>query len=138
MSEYFPAPKYLGGKVKFELDLSNFATKTDLKNATGIDTSSFAEKVNLANLKSNVDKLDIDKLKIIPTNLSNLKSKIDKIDVDKLVPFLVDLSKLSNVVKNDIDKNDVYNAKINKIEDKIPDITNLTSKSTLNAKINEV
>ena len=138
MSEYFPAPKYLGGKVKFELDLSNFATKTDLKNATGIDTSSFAEKVNLANLKSNVDKSDIDKLKIIPTNLSNLKSKIDKIDVDKLVPFLVDLSKLSNVVKNDIDKNDVYNAKIKKIEDKIPDITNLTSKSTLNAKINEV
>ena len=138
MSEYFPAPKYLGGKVKFELDLSNFATKTDLKNATGIDTSSFAEKVNLANLKSNVDKLDIDKLKIIPTNLSNLKSKIDTIDVDKLVPFLVDLSKLSNVVKNDIDKNDVYNAKIKKIEDKIPDITNLTSKSTLNAKINEV
>ena len=138
MSEYFPAPKYLGGKVKFELDLSNFATKTDLKNATGIDTSSFAEKVNLANLKSNVDKLDIDKLKIIPTNLSNLKSKTDKIDVDKLVPFLVDLSKLSNVVKNDIDKNDVYNAKIKKIEDKIPDITNLTSKSTLNAKINEV
>ena len=138
MSEYFPAPKYLGGKVKFELDLSNFATKTDLKNATGIDTSSFAEKVNLANLKSNVDKLDIDKLKIIPTNLSNLKSKTDKIDVDKLVPFLVDLSKLSNVVKNDIDKNDVYNAKMKKIEDKIPDITNLTSKSTLNAKINEV
>ena len=138
MSEYFPAPKYLGGKVKFELDLSNFATKTDLKNATGIDTSSFAEKVNLANLKSNVDKLDIDKLKIIPTSLSNLKSKTDKIDVDKLVPFLVDLSKLSNVVKNDIDKNDVYNAKIKKIEDKIPDITNLTSKSTLNAKINEV
>ena len=138
MSEYFPAPKYLGGKVKFELDLSNFATKTDLKNATGIDTSSFAEKVNLANLKSNVDKLDIDKLKIIPTNLSNLKSKTDKIGVDKLVPFLVDLSKLSNVVKNDIDKNDVYNAKIKKIEDKIPDITNLTSKSTLNAKINEV
>ena len=138
MSEYFPAPKYLGGKVKFELDLPNFATKTDLKNATGIDTSSFAEKVNLANLKSNVDKLDIDKLKIIPTSLSNLKSKTDKIDVDKLVPFLVDLSKLSNVVKNDIDKNDVYNAKIKKIEDKIPDITKLTSKSTLNAKINEV
>ena len=106
MSEYFPAPKYLGGKVKFELGLSNFATKTDLKNATGIDTSSFAKKVNLANLKSNVDKLDIDKLKIVPTNLSNLKSKVDKLDVDKLVPFLVDLSKLSNVVKNNIDKND--------------------------------
>ena len=72
-NEYFPEPKSLGGKVKVELDLSNYATKTDLKNATGIDTSSFAKKVDLANLKSNVDKLDIDKLKNVPTNLSNLK-----------------------------------------------------------------
>ena len=58
-----------------ELDLSNYATKTDLKNATGIDTSSFAKNVDLANLKSNVGKLDIDKLKNIPTNLKNLKSR---------------------------------------------------------------
>ena len=64
MSKYFPEPKSLE-KVKFELDLSNYATKTDLKNATGIDTSSFAKKVDLANLKSNVDKLDIDKLKYL-------------------------------------------------------------------------
>ena len=62
MSKYFPEPKSLE-KVKFELDLSNYATKTDLKNATGIDTSSFAKKVDLANLKSNLDKLDIDKQK---------------------------------------------------------------------------
>ena len=102
MSEYFPEPKSLGGKVKVELDLSNYATKTDLKNATGIDTSSFAKKVDLANLKSNVDKLDIDKLKNVPTNLSNLKSKVDKLDVDKLVPVLVDLRKLSDVVNNDV------------------------------------
>ena len=54
----------------------------------------------LANLKSNVDKLDIDKLKNIPTNLRNLKSKVDKLDIDKLVPVSVDLSKLSYVVKN--------------------------------------
>ena len=58
-----------------ELDLSNYATKTDLKNATGIDTSSFAKNVDLAKLKSNVGKLDIDKLKNIPTNLKNLKSR---------------------------------------------------------------
>ena len=138
MSQYFPEPKSLGGKVKVELDLSNYATKTDLKNATGIDTSSFAKKVDLANLKSNVDKLDIDKLKNVPTNLSNLKSKVDKLDVDKLVPVPVDLSKLSDVVKNDVVKKDVYNAKIKNIEDKIPDITNLATNTTLNAKINEV
>ena len=69
--------------------MSNYATKTDLKNATEIDTSSFAKKVNLASLKSNVDKLDIDKLKNLPTNLSNLKSKVDKLDVDKLLPVPV-------------------------------------------------
>ena len=85
MSGYFPEPRSLGGKVKVELDLSDFATKTDLKNATEIDTSSFAKKINLAGLKSNVDKLGLDKLKNVPTNLSNLKCKVDKLDVDKLV-----------------------------------------------------
>ena len=88
MSEYFPGPTSLE-KLEVELDLSNYATKTDLKNATEIDTSSFAKKVNLASLKSNVDKLDIDKLKNLPTNLSNLKSKVDKLDVDKLLPVPV-------------------------------------------------
>ena len=116
MSEYFPEPKLSGGSVKVELDLSNYATKTDLKNATGIDTSSFAKKVDLANLKSNVDKLDIDKLKNVPTNLSNLKSKVDKLDVDKLVPVPVDLSKLSDVVKNDVVKKDMLIWKILKIK----------------------
>ena len=104
MSQYFPEPKSLGGKVKVELDLSNYAIKTDLKNTTGIDTPSFAEKVDLANLKSNIDKLDIDKLKNIPTNLSNLKSKIEKLDFDKLVPAPVDLKTLSDVVKTDVVK----------------------------------
>ena len=78
MNEYFPEPKSLGGRVKVELDLSNYATKADLKNATGVDTSKFAEKVDLAHLKSHVDKLDTDKLKNVPTNLSNLKIKVDK------------------------------------------------------------
>ena len=104
MSEYFPEPKSLGGKVKVELDLSNYAIKTDLKNTTGIDTPSFAEKVDLANLKSNIDKLDIDKLKNIPTNLSNLKSKVEKLGFDKLVPAPVDLKTLSDVVKTDVVK----------------------------------
>ena len=94
--------------MKVESDLCNYATKTDFKNATEADTSSFAKKVDLANLKSNVDKLDIVKLKNVPTNLSSFKSKEDKLDVDKLVPVPVDLSKLSDVVKNNVVKNDVY------------------------------
>ena len=137
MSEYFPEPKSLG-KAKVELDLSNYATKTDLKNATGTDTSSFTKKVDLASLKSIVGKLDIDKLKKVPTNLSNLKSKVDKLDVDKLVPVPVDLSKLSDVVKNDVIKKDVYNAKIKNTEDQIPTITNLTTKTALNAVENKI
>ena len=67
-----------------------------------------------------------------------MKSKVDKLDVDKLIPVPVDLSKLSDVVKHDVVKKDVHNAKIKNIEDKIPDITNLATKTTLNAKINEV
>ena len=79
--------------------------------------------IDLANLKSDVDKLDIDKLKNVPTNLSNLKSKLDKLDIDKLVPGPVDLRKPSNIVKNNVAKKDVYNAKIKNIEDKISHIT---------------
>ena len=112
MSECFPEPKSSGGRVKVELDLSNYATRADLKNAAGVDISKFAKKVDLASLKSNIDKLDIDKLKNVPTSLSNLKSKVDQLDVDELVPVSVDLNKLSYVVKIDVVKKDVYNAKI--------------------------
>ena len=80
--------------MKVELDLSNYATKVDLENATGVDTSKFAKNVDLASLKSEVDKLDIDKLEKVPTNLSSFKSKVDKEDVDKLVPVPVDISEL--------------------------------------------
>ena len=69
--------------MKIELNVSNYATKSDLKNATSVDTSKFAKKVDLASLKSFIDKLDIDRLKNVPTSLSNLKSKLDKLDVDK-------------------------------------------------------
>ena len=96
------------------------------------------KKVDLANSKSNVDKLDNDKLKNILTNLSNLKKKLDKLDIDKLLPAPVDLSKLRDVVKNNVVEKDVYNAKIKNTEDKIPDVTNIATKSTLNTKTNEV
>ena len=76
MSEYFPQPKSLGGRVKFQLDLSNYTTTTDLKNATGADTSSFLKKTVLANLKSDVDKSDIDKLVPVPVDLSKLSDEV--------------------------------------------------------------
>ena len=66
----------------------------------------------MANLKSNADKLNIDKLKNVTSNLNNCKSKVDKLDVVKLVPVLFYLSKLSDVVKNDVVKKGVYNTKI--------------------------
>ena len=66
-----------------------------------------------------------------------MKSKVDKLDVVKLVPALVDLSKLSDVIKNEVVKKNVYNAKIITIESKMPDITNLATNANLNAKINE-
>ena len=80
MSQYFPKPQEpFGGDIKGKVDLSNYATKTDIRNISHIDTSSFALQSNLASLKTGVDKLDI----------------------DKLAPVPVDLSKLSNAVKND-------------------------------------
>ena len=76
MSQYFPKPyEPFGEDINVKVDLSNYATKTDIKNISHIDTSSFALKSNLASLKTEVDKLDIDKLKILPTNLSDLKVK---------------------------------------------------------------
>ena len=67
-----------------------------------------------------------------------MKSKVDKLDIDKLVPVPVHLSRLSDVVKNDVVKKDAYNAKIKNIEDKIPDITDSATNASLNAKINEI
>ena len=79
MSQYFPPYRIHGAGIKVKSDLSNYATKTDLKNVTQVDVSSFASKTNLASLKTEVDKIDANKLKAV----------------------LVDLAKLSNVVKND-------------------------------------
>ena len=113
MSQYFPKPyQPFGRDINVKVDLSNYATKRDIKNITHVDTSSFALKTNVASLKTEVDKLDINKLKNLPNNLSNLKTKVDRLDIDKLVPVPVGLNKLSNVVKNEADKKTEYNAKI--------------------------
>ena len=96
------------------------------------------KKVDWANLKSDVARLDIDKLKNVPNDLSNLKSRENKLNVDTLVTVPVDLCKLSGLIKNYVIKKDVYNPQITYIEDKIADITNLATNASLNAKINEV
>ena len=101
MTTYYPTYKNSSNNVKVELDLTNYATKTDLKNITHVDVSSFASKTNLAALKTEVDKIDVDKLKTTPT----------------------DLAKLSNVVKNDVVKKTGYNAKVTSIEGQIAGIT---------------
>ena len=101
MSQYFPKPyKPFGGDINVKVDWSNYATKADIQNITHIDSSNFVLKTNLANLKTEVDKLDIDKLGSLPNNLSNLKTKVDKLNIDKLVP----VSKLSDVDKNEVVK----------------------------------
>ena len=76
MSQYFPPYKISGRDIKVELDLSNYAIKTDLKNVTHIDVSNFVLKTNLANLKTEVDKLDIDKLTPVPDDLAKLSNAV--------------------------------------------------------------
>ena len=132
MSEFFQKPVSLGSNVKTKLDLSNYATKGDLKNTTGVDTSYFGEKTDLASLKSDADKLDFDKLKNESSNLSNLQSKVDKLDLGKLETNPVDLSKLSDVVKNDVVKKTGYNKLLKKVDNiDITDTSSLVKKLTI-------
>ena len=103
--------------AKVVLDLSNYLTKVCnyviclilLKNAARVETSDCAKKSDLANSKSEFDKIDIDQLEKVPTGLNSLKSKVDKLDDDKLGPVPLDLSKLSDVVKINVAKKTEYN-----------------------------
>ena len=102
-SQYYPPYKSSSNNIKVELDLTNSATKTNLKNIAHTDVSSFASKTNLAALKTEVDKIDVDKLKIVP----------------------VDLAKLSNVVNNDVVKKTDYNTKVTSTENQIAGVTKI-------------
>ena len=89
MSQFYPKPyNQFRRNIKLKVYLSDYATKTDFKNVTHIDTSSFALKTNLANLKTEVDKLDIEKLVPVPTDLSEL-SNVVKIDVVKKKLYMI-------------------------------------------------
>ena len=138
MNQYFPKQyEPFDGDINVKVDLSNYATKAHIKNISHVDTSSFALK----------------------TNLASLKTEVDKLDIDKLVPVPVDLSKLSDVVKNDVVKKDVYDKLVTKVnaidtsgfvlktnydtdkselENKIPDTSGLVKKTVYNVKITEI
>ena len=95
MIQYFPKSfRSFGENINVKVDLSKYTTKTDLKNVTYVDISSFALK----------------------TNLAGLKTKVDKLSIEKLVPVPVDLSKLSDVIKNDVVKKTVYNKLVVKVD----------------------
>ena len=101
MTQYYPPYRTSSNNIKVKLDLVNYATKTDLKNITHVDVSSFASKTNLAALKAEVDKIDTDKLKTTPA----------------------DLAKLINAIENDIVKMTDYNGKVTSIEAQIAGLT---------------
>ena len=171
---YHPPYKSSSNNVKVELDLTNYATKKDLKNVTHVDVSSFASKTNLAALKSEVDKIGTDKLKTAPTDLAKLTNAIENDVVKKTdyntkvtsieaqiagltkntVDNLADITKLKAIDTNSFVNKTKFSADVNTLDDKIdgvekkiPDISGLATKtslndylktSTLNSKVTEV
>ena len=117
MSQYFPKSfRCFGRNISVKVDLSNYATKTDLKNVTHVDISNFSLK----------------------TNLANLKTEVHELEIEKLVPIPADLRKLSNVLKNDVVKKTVYDrlvAKVNNIDTSVLKTKYQTEKTELEKKI---
>ena len=133
--QYFPKPfRSFGGNINVKVDLSNYATKTDLKNVTHVDTSSFALKTNLANLKTEVDKLDIDKLAPVPVDLSKL-SDVVKINLIKKDVYDKLVAKVDNINTNDFVLKTKYNTDKTEWEKKICDTSDLVKKIDYNTKI---
>ena len=141
MSQYFPSYNNSSENIKVELDLSNYATKKDIKDITHVDTSSYTLRTNLAASKTEVDNTDTDKLKTVPNDLAKL-SNVVKNDVVQKTEY--------NTLKNKVDAIDTYgfvtrtkfttdtNAlddKIDKIEKKIPDISGLATKLSVTCLI---
>ena len=127
MSTYYPPYKSSGQNVKVELDLTNYATKTDLKNITHVDVSSYAIKTNLSGLKTEVDKIDIDKLKTVPDDLAKLTNVV-KNEVVKKTDFSADNYVTRTKFSTDTNSLD---DKIDKVDKKIPDVSGLATKSSV-------
>ena len=140
MSQYFPPCRSSKSNIKVELDLSNYATKTDLKNVTHVDVSSFASKTNIASLKTEVDKIDVDKLKTVPVDLAK-QSNVVKNDVFKKTEYNKLVTKVDNIdtgfalkTKYENDGADLEK-EISDVDKKIPDVSHLVKKTDLNAKL---
>ena len=127
MSTYYPPYKSSSNNIKVELDLTNYATKTDLKNITHTGGSSFASKTNLSALKIKVDKIDIDKLKTVPDDLAKL-SNVVKNEVVKKTDFSADNYVTRTKFSTDTNSLD---DKIDKVNKKIPTISGLATKSSV-------
>ena len=142
MSQYFPKPfRSFGGNINTKVDLSNYATKTDLKQknwyVTHVHAWSFALKTNLASLKTEVGKLDINKLVPVPVDLSKL-SDVVKNNVVKNTVYNKLVAKADNVDTGDFVLKTNYNTKIAELENKIPDTSGLVKKTDCNTKITEL
>ena len=157
MSEYFPKSfRSFERNINVKVDLSNYSTKSDLKNVTHVDTSSFALTTNLANLKTQVDKLDFVKLAPVPVHLNKLgdvvkNDVVKKALYDKLVAKVNDIDTSDFVLKTkyQTDKTELENkipdvsnlvkkTKLTELENKIPDISNLATKTTLTTVENKI
>ena len=162
MSQYSPKPfnPHFGDSIKVKIDLSNYASKTDIENISHVDTSIFALKKNLASLKTEVDKLDIDKLSPVLVDLSKLSNvvknnvveksvygklvaKVDNIDTSDFVlktVYNTDKAALENKISDTsgLAKKTNYNDKFTKLENKIPDISNLATKTALTTVENKI
>ena len=138
MSQFFPKPYELfEGDINVKVYLSNYATKTDLNKATGIDTSNLALKSNLAKLKAEIDKIDVGKLKTVPVDLSKLNNVVNnkvvkKLCNDKLVAKVnnFDTSGFILKTKYDTDKSDLEK-KISDADKKIPNTSRLVKKNVM-------
>ena len=159
MSTYYPAYRSSSNNIKVELDLANYATKMDLKNITHVDVSSFASKTNLAALKTEVDKIDADKLKTTPADLAKLINTVEHDVVTKTdyntkvtsiqgqiagltknkVDNLADITKLKAIDTNSFVTRTKFSADANALDDKIDgvekktDISGLATKTSLNS-----
>ena len=129
MSQCFPKPyDSFSGDINVKVDLSSYATKADIKNISHVDTSSFVLKIDLANLKSEVDKVDIDKLKPVPIDLSNL-SNVVKNDVVKKADYNKLLTKVDNIDPSGFVLKTKYDTDKPELENKIPDTSGLVKKT---------
>ena len=133
MSQYFP-PYNSSKSIKVELDFSNYATKDDVKNITHVDVSSFASKTNLTALKTEVDKIDINKLKTVPDDLAEL-SNVVKNEVVKKTDFSAD--NYVTRIKFSTDTNSLDD-KIDKVEKKIPDVSGLATRRNVTTLVNNL